>query len=64
MFQRLTASEIFHWRLVSKIVQWHFGNNFSGKSNSTQTMGFIPMLTFKDNDFGKKLETNRQSTGG
>ena len=27
-------------------------------------MEFIPMLTFKNNDFGKKVETDRQSTGG
>ena len=64
MFQRLTVSEIFHWQLVSKMNQWHFRNNFSSKSNITQFMGFIAMLTFKDNDFGKKLETKRQSTVG
>ena len=27
-------------------------------------MEFIPMLKFKNNDFGKKVETDRQSTGG
>ena len=64
MFQRLTASEIFHWQLVSNFVGLHFGKKFAMESNSTQTKGFRAMLTFKDNDLGRKLETNQQSTGG
>ena len=56
--------EIFHWQSVSNFVGWIFKKKFEMESNGTQTKGFIAMLTFKDNDFGRKLETNRQLTIG